>query len=162
MSRCPGSIRFGRRDVRELILNLRRQGRTVFLSSHILADAESMCSQVAILVGGRLVTTGALGDILSFDRGWELVVVDLPEAVRAGIGARAARVTEIVPGRYAIEIDSSTPDDFVRECVNGGGRVISLNPLHGSLEDVFVRMIERERTSANAADAGPRRPEDHA
>ena len=143
----------GRREIGELILGLRRQGRTVFLSSHILADAESMCTQVAILVGGRLVTAGPLGDILSFDRGWELVVADLPVAARPGLGARAQQVTEIGPGRYAFELAASDPDPFVRACVSGGGRVVSLNPLRESLEDLFVRLVEIERAQATG-DAG--------
>ena len=48
----------GRRDVRALILELRDQGRTVFFSSHILSDAEALCSRVAIVAGGRLAATG--------------------------------------------------------------------------------------------------------
>ena len=50
----------GRRDVRSLILELRDQGRTVFFSSHILADAEALCSRVAVVAGGRLAATGRL------------------------------------------------------------------------------------------------------
>ena len=67
----------GRRDVRALILELRDQGRTVFFSSHILADAEALCSRVAVVAGGRLAASGTLTDILAFEvRGWELVVVE--------------------------------------------------------------------------------------
>ncbi len=65
----------GRRDVRALILELRDQGRTVFFSSHILADAQALCSRVAVVAGGRLAATGSLNEILAFDvRGWELVM----------------------------------------------------------------------------------------
>ena len=55
----------GRRDVRSLILELRDQGRTVFFSSHILADAEALCSRVAVVAGGRLAASGRLSDILA-------------------------------------------------------------------------------------------------
>ena len=66
----------GRRDVRSLILELRDQGRTVFFSSHILADAEALCRRVAVVAGGRLAASGTLTDILAFQvRGWELVDV---------------------------------------------------------------------------------------
>ncbi len=68
----------GRREVRNLILELRDQGRTVFFSSHILADAEALCSRVAVVAGGRLAASGRLTDILAFEvRGWELVVAEL-------------------------------------------------------------------------------------
>src|SRR5213592_4701656 len=64
----------GRRDVRALILRLRDRGCTVFFSSHVLSDAEALCSRVAILAKGRLVTAGRLHEMLAFEvKGWELV-----------------------------------------------------------------------------------------
>src|ERR671924_814152 len=72
----------GRRDVRQLILRLRDRGCTVFFSSHVLSDAETLCSRVAILAKGRLVASGRLSDMLAFQaRGWELVVADAPDAL---------------------------------------------------------------------------------
>ena len=56
----------GRRDVRQLILELRDQGRTVFFSSHILADAEVLCRRVAVVAAGRLAAAGKLSEILAF------------------------------------------------------------------------------------------------
>src|SRR5437868_6750834 len=68
----------GRREVRNLILKLRDRGCTVFFSSHVLSDAEALCSRVAILVAGSLVAAGALADVRAFSaRGWELVVGNL-------------------------------------------------------------------------------------
>src|SRR5437868_10190300 len=65
----------GRREVRALILRLRDRGCTVFFSSHVLADAEALCSRVAILAGGQLAAAGAMADVRAFGaRGWELVV----------------------------------------------------------------------------------------
>src|SRR6476469_8264971 len=95
----------GRRDVRSLILRLRDRGCTVFFSSHVLADAEALCSRVAILASGRLVAAGALKEIHAFQvRGWELVVGNLtPESVSRH-SARIKRVTPIADGRYTLEL----------------------------------------------------------
>ncbi len=71
----------GRREIRQLILRLRERGCTVFFSSHVLADAEALCSRVAIVARGRLVASGALSEILAFKvHGWELVVSHLTPA----------------------------------------------------------------------------------
>ena len=95
----------GRRDVRSLILELRDQGRTVFFSSHILADAEALCRRVAVVAGGRLAASGTLSDILAFQvRGWELVVSNVAPDVLARLTPAVQRATEISPGRYALEL----------------------------------------------------------
>src|SRR3954449_2716004 len=70
----------GRRDVRTLILRLRDRGCTVFFSSHVLSDAEALCSRVAILAKGRLVAAGRLADMVPFRaQGWELVMAGVGE-----------------------------------------------------------------------------------
>ena len=105
-SRCPASIRSAGATSATLILELRDQGRTVFFSSHILSDAEALCSRVAIVAGGRLAAAGRLSDILAFDvRGWELVVdgVDAATCTRRSARSPADRPRS-APGRYALEL----------------------------------------------------------
>jgi ABC-2 type transport system ATP-binding protein len=135
----------GRREVRELILRLRARGRTVFFSSHVLADAEALCSRVAILAAGRMVASGALADIRELDaRGWDLVVHGLePHALDALIRqGRVTRSTDIGGGRYALELPlSEEPHVLLADLAPGGVRLISVHPLRDSLEDFFVKQV---------------------
>jgi len=135
----------GRREIREMILRLRDQGCSVFFSSHVLSDAETLCSRVGIVAGGRLVATGALADILAFEvHGWELVASgvsnDALERVKS-LG-RTVRVTPLGPARYALELPlSATPDRILADLAEDGARLVSLTPLRETLEDFFVRQI---------------------
>jgi len=145
----------GRRDVRALILRLRDQGRTVFFSSHILADAEALCSRVAVLARGRLVAQGRISDIVAFQpRGWEAVVEGVPEATIARVGERASRQQRISEGRYALEFSvDHPPERVVADLVADGGRLVSITPVRETLEDFFVSHV----AAADAVDRMERR-----
>jgi len=136
----------GRRDVRSLILRLRDRGCTVFFSSHVLSDAEALCSRVAILAKGRLVASGRLSEILAFGvHGWELVVADVRDEVIAKHQGRMTRALPIGGGRFALELPLDTPpEQLLADLVAEGGKLVSLNPLRETLEDYFVEKVERK------------------
>jgi ABC-2 type transport system ATP-binding protein len=135
----------GRREIRELILRLRDNGCTVFFSSHVLADAEALCSRVAVVAGGRLAAVGQLADLVAFEiRGWELVVAGVTAATleqARGIG-QVVRATPLGEDRYALELPLSVaPDQVLSNLTARGARLISLNPVRETLEDYFVRQV---------------------
>jgi len=133
----------GRRDVRSLILRLRDRGCTVFFSSHVLSDAEALCSRVAILAKGRLVAAGKLADMLPFRaRGWELVVAGASEAALGALGNGVRRAVRIDEGRYMLELPLDPPPErLLAELSAAGASLVSLNPIRDTLEDVFVRHV---------------------
>jgi len=133
----------GRRDVRALMLELRDQGRTIFFSSHILSDAEALCSQVAIVAKGRLAASGRLTDLQEFRvNGWELVMSGVPAAALERVRARARRVVSVAGDRYVIDLPpDGHPEDMLRELIADGATLVSLTPVRETLEDVFVRRV---------------------
>ncbi|MCX6552379.1 MAG: ABC transporter ATP-binding protein, partial [Acidobacteria bacterium] len=133
----------GRRDVRALILELRDRGCTVVFSSHILSDAEALCSRVGIIVAGQLVTAGRLSEILAFQvTGWEIVMTEVDPQALTSFGDRIRRVTRISDGRYAIEVPADTePDRMLADLRTTGSRFISMNPIRTTLEDYFVQQV---------------------
>jgi ABC-2 type transport system ATP-binding protein len=134
----------GRRDVRSLILRLRDQGCTVFFSSHVLSDAEALCSRVAILARGRLVASGRLSDMVPFRaHGWELVIAGASDASIAALSGRVTRAVRIEEGRYMIELPLEPgPDRLLTELTAGGAHLVSLTPMRDTLEDFFVRHVQ--------------------
>ena len=135
----------GRREVREIILGLRDEGRTVLFSSHILSDAELLCSRVGILSKGRLVASGTVDDLTaSGGRGWEVVASDLAPEVAERLRPRVRRVTRIADRRYTIDLAGDVrPEPLVAELAAAGATLVSVTPLRTTLEDVFVERVAR-------------------
>ena len=135
----------GRRDVRALILRLRDRGCTVFFSSHVLSDAESLCSRVAILAKGRMVASGLLREMLAFNvHGWELIVADLNDETLAKLAGGVRSVVPIGGGRFQLELPLETPPErLLSQIVAAGGRLVSLNPIQETLEELFVERVSQ-------------------
>jgi ABC-2 type transport system ATP-binding protein len=133
----------GRRHVRQIMLRLRDRGCTVFFSSHILSDAEALCSRVAILAQGRMIASGRMSEILAFElRGWELVVSNLSDELRASVEPRVRGITALAHGRFTIDLPAEeSPDRLIHELGSRGAQVISLNPVRETLEDYFVQSV---------------------
>ncbi len=136
----------GRRLVGDVILGLKRQGRTVFFSTHILPDAERLCDRVALLRGGRLLKAGRLDEILGQDDTHPLEILvsggslaGLPEPARAGV--RMGERSQVFVPEPAL---SATIEALAR----GGSRILSVQPVRPSLEDYFIKEMGQAPGSA--------------
>jgi ABC-2 type transport system ATP-binding protein len=128
----------GRHLVRRLILELKDAGKTVFFSTHILPDAETLCDRVALLRGGVVVAAGPLNEILSLDVAhMEVLVSGLPPQRAEGLGPGIAQ--RGVGERLRLEVPEGSLARVVQEVQESGGRILSVQPVRQSLEDFFVR-----------------------
>jgi ABC-2 type transport system ATP-binding protein len=138
----------GRKEVRDLILGLRDEGKTVFFTSHILQDAEMICDQVAIILGGRVVQQGYLDDLLGQEAsGVEIVAEGLSEALFEELRGMASRAVVQGP-RFLFDLDDEAlADKVVARIREGGARLRSLVPRRRSLEDLLLAGMAKEGRS---------------
>jgi len=137
----------GRRDVRDILLCLKGQGKTILLNSHLLSEVELCCDRVAILHKGHVVRQGALGELLAPVTRVEVRCEGLTPALRARI-AEFARFEEMSPPRddlFAVRVaDKEGVARLAETLVGGGVRIFGLVPQRESLEEYFVRVVEEE------------------
>jgi len=133
----------GRKEFREILLELKRHGKTVFISSHILSEVESVCDRVAILQNGRLKRVGTVQE-LSQARGARIVVRRLPAEAMDALGAGAARVT-MEQGQITIDCPDQAVRRQVEELLAGHNvEVLRVEAGTQSLEDIFFSTITPE------------------
>ena len=144
----------GRKEIRDLILELKRRGKTVFFSTHILPDVESLCDRVGVIHGGKLSDVGRLGDLLSARvQAVELTAV-VPEGARDAIGRGRAIACD--GDTFTVSFDDEhTADAAVRAVLTGGGRIVALTPHRETLEDFFMRRLGEGAGQAQAAVPDP-------
>lgn len=138
----------GRREVRELIQELRGEGKTVFFSTHILSDAESLCDRVAIIHLGELRGVGAVADLTASVEGKVEVVWQgsfVPAAVKCLI--TECHTTSDTVRTVVLEANQDAVIDGLRR---EGIRIISVTPVRTSLEEYFVRKLKPSQAAAGA------------
>ncbi len=129
----------GRREVRDIILDLKKQGRTVFFSTHILSDAEMLCDRVAVLAGGKLQGVGAPGEIVSMKAHAMEILFEAREgrALPAALAKNATRIG----GRCRVEVPEEALYGALEQLRNCEARILSVSPVHPTLEDYFFRLV---------------------
>ncbi len=132
----------GRKDIRELILGLRDEGRTIFYSTHILPDVEMTCDRVSIIHRGETRRTGRLEDILTeTTRGISVGVRGLSEEKTSQM---QEKLTESVvkDGVLAAEFEQlQEAQRFVAEVTQAGAELVRFEPHRDDLESIFVRSL---------------------
>ena len=144
----------GRKQVRDLILGLRDQGKTVFFSTHIIPDVEMICDRVGVLAKGKLLATGRVEELVT--RGHTQSVEIVCQGIKAdGIPAITSAATRVLQrGQHSL-IMLPGPDRLEETLAvirAQGGTLISVTPQKGSLEELFLQQADgRPKFQASAS-----------
>lgn len=134
----------GRYQVREIILSLKEQGKTIFFNSHILTDVEQICDRIAILARGELLCVGSLEEILGRADVYQVIIK----------GGEAEQLKQWITGLTLVEglwhgQVNGDPQTLIDNLPNLDAQLISVNLARASLEEYFIRQLkERGITSS--------------
>jgi ABC-2 type transport system ATP-binding protein len=134
----------GRYQMRQIILLLQKQGKTIFFNSHILSEVEQICDRVAILAQGELICTGSLDELLGTDNTYHV----------KGKGGDLQLLKKWV-SNLKVETDRGwqgeilgEPYDFLAHLHQMGGQLIAMNLARPSLEEFFLQQVQQPGVEA--------------
>ena len=130
----------GRKEVRDLIVEEARSGRTVFFSSHILSDVEMLCDRVCILKLGEVVVAGTVTELVrTGDRRSEVTLIEPPDELAKELEGIASR-TQRLGKALVLDVEGDEAlDSVLRRALDARVRVEAVTPKRETLEDIFVR-----------------------
>ena len=139
----------GRREVRDIILELKRERRTVLFSTHILSDAEMLCDRVGVIVGGKLRGVGTPGEMVGMRTQKMEILFEVEGAAKKfALMDRATRTGE----RYRVEVSEGELYGALNELNSVGARILSVAQIKPTLEDFFMHLVEADRAQASAVE----------
>jgi ABC-2 type transport system ATP-binding protein len=140
----------GRREVRDIILELKNAGKTILFSTHILSDAETLCDRVGVIAGGKLRGVGAPGSIVGVKSlGMEIIFELTGNAVQVEkVRAKATKSG----ANYRMSVSEAELFAALEELRGAGATIISVTQIKPTLEDFFMELVGKDRAQAAAVE----------
>ena len=138
----------GRREIRDLLVELRDQGKTIFLNSHLLSEVEQVCTRVAILNQGRLVREGSIETLTTSESVYEVLSTPIPDALLAALADTIDPLDEAPPQdpglrRYRIKAADRRTLNTLLDRLRGEAVLFeAVHPIRQSLEDYFIEVVQ--------------------
>jgi ABC-2 type transport system ATP-binding protein len=129
----------GRREIRDVLLRMRADGRTVFLNSHLLGEVELVCDRVAIMLKGKVERQGTMAELTHESRAWRVTIEGAAPAWCAEFG-----VVTIDGTRGSIDFksdDLAVLQSLIDRLRADGHAIIGVREMRESLEDLFMRLV---------------------
>ena len=139
---------FGRREIRELMISLAAEGRTLFFSSHVIPDVESICDHVALIDRGRLMAAGPISQFLGGghvdqEKAISFEGIEIPVTSRTVDWPEFSSLTQLSvagPAKWTATVpDQNSLDRALAKLVTRGARISEIHTFRGTLEDYFAR-----------------------
>jgi ABC-2 type transport system ATP-binding protein len=133
----------GRKEIRDLILQLRSEGKTVFMNTHILSDVEALCDRVAIIVHGRIRYQGRVEDFLDGEKRMaDILISQLSAEGASEISLRFGEETRGFGDQVEYRVPEKDVNDLLSTALRHGAQVHSVTPHRKSLEEIFLTAVE--------------------
>jgi ABC-2 type transport system ATP-binding protein len=130
-------------EVRTLMRTVAAEGRTVFVSSHILSEVEHACDRIAIVAHGKCIASGRVSDLLQGTNARYRVRVDDPRAPDV-LAAGGWTVEPEADGALVVDVEASRSHEVTSTLARAGIYLSELTPVARSLEDVFLELTEEQ------------------
>jgi ABC-2 type transport system ATP-binding protein len=141
----------GRREVRDIILELKHAGKTILFSTHILPDAEMLCDRVGVIVGGKLQGVGAPGEIVGIQAQKMEILFTLASG-GAQTGAPMVANATRTGDRYRLQIAEQELYAALAQLREAGAKILSVAQVKPSLEEYFMHLVAADRAQAAAVE----------
>ena len=128
----------GRRFVRDLLLELRAQGRSILFSTHIIPDAEFICDRIALMRAGQLTAVGTVDDLLGLPTGFEIAAVK-----SMGTASPATPAPGSDDERFTVRVAPSELTRAIEDILGQGAHLVSVSPIRASVEDLLAPQAKR-------------------
>jgi len=123
----------GRRFVRDLLLELRSQGRSILFSTHIIPDAEFVCDRIALMRAGQLTAVGTVDDLLGLPTGFEIAAVKPRPGAAAPLAAAQSN-----DERFTVRVAPAELTRAIEDILGRGAHLVSVSPIRASVEDLLA------------------------
>jgi ABC-2 type transport system ATP-binding protein len=130
----------GRKEVKDLIHTMKQEGKTIFLSSHILSEVEQICDRAIIINKGRLVRMGSLNELLGTGDLVEMVADQLPAEMEPMLAEWGATIERAAQG-VRITVPVARKRELAEKLWAMGCDVVSMVPVRSSLEDLYMKLV---------------------
>ena len=149
-----------RREIRDILINLKEQGKTLLVCSHELLEVEMMCDRVGILNRGRLVECGSVSSLVYSDKDVEVLVRNIAADKVAPLETEGVTLVDAGRGTHRLVVSRDRGVLGVLESIEkAGGTIVQMSPRKESLEDIFIRSVHEgeeavDETVSTEADEG--------